>query len=48
MFIPAAGQAAAHCAEETTLRTPAVSRSSPLLASHKSVPISRMPSKLII
>lgn len=36
------------CAEKTVPRTPTVSQSSPLLAFHKSVPASCMPSKLII
>lgn len=43
---PAARQAAALCAEKTALHTPAVSQSSPLLASHKPVPTSFVPSKL--
>lgn len=38
-------QAAALCAEKTAPHTPAVSQSSPLLASHKPVPTLFMPSK---
>lgn len=45
---PAVRQAEALCAEKTAPHSPAVSQPSPLLASHKSVPTSFIPSKLIV